>query len=42
MSDPGYRVPDGEALIEEMACQLVYYPDIPEYRTILLLSLIHI
>ena len=42
MSDPGYRVPDGEALIEDMACQLVYYPDIPEYRTILLSQLLEL
>ena len=42
MSDPGYRVPEGEALIEDMACQLVYYPDIPEYRTILLSQLLEL
>ena len=42
MSDPGYRVPEGDALIEDMACQLVYYPDIPEYRTILLSQLLEL
>ena len=39
MSDYGYRVPDGDAAIEEMACQLVFYPDIPEYRTALFTAL---
>ena len=39
MSDYGYRVPDGEADITEMACQLVFYPDIPEYRTALFTAL---
>ena len=39
MSDYGYRVPDGEADISEMACQLVFYPDIPEYRTALFTAL---
>ena len=39
MSDYGYRVPDGDADISEMACQLVFYPDIPEYRTVLFTAL---
>ena len=39
MSDYGYRVPEGDAAIAEMACQLVFYPDIPEYRTALFTAL---
>jgi hypothetical protein len=39
MADPGYRLPDGDADTDDIACTLVYYPNLPEYRAALLGSL---
>lgn len=42
MSEKGYQLPDGEAFTDEMACAIIYYPDLPEYKRALLGSIYHL